>query len=269
MLPKVNQIKPEVIRLLKENECLDLINLREQLAKSFNLTDEDLNAEYDSANGNKFKCLTQWAVNELRKGGEVERLKKGVYKLSIKGNIASNLIATSNEETPRERLENSYESLLESIYLDILDKVFNEISDYAFEKLGVELLHMMGYGEGCVTPRSKDGGIDGIMKQDILGFDRIFFQAKQHALDSTIHTPEIQKFYGAMHDHDSNPKGIFITTAKFSSGAVDCARKHNIVLIDGYKLARYIYKYGLGMQLEKTIEIKEMDNEFWVSLENK
>ena len=273
MLPKVNQIKPHIIRLLQGNNSLSLSEIRNLLANSLNLTEEDLKIEYNSANGNKFKCLTQWALNDLCKERRIERLKQGVYKLSIESYITSDT-STISDETPRERLENSLELLLESTYSDILSKIIEEISDYAFEKLALELLRAMGYGGGIedagyVTPRSKDGGIDGIIKQDILGFDRIFIQAKQYAIDRTIDKPEIQRFNGAIHDHGNNPKGVFITTAKFSSGAVECAKRHNIVLIDGKTLARYIYKYGLGMQLEKTIEIKKMDTDFWVSIEEK
>lgn len=134
----------------------------------------------------------------------------------------------------------------------------------------------MGYGgevkdSGQATPLSKDGGIDGIIKEDILGFGRIYIQAKRYARDRAVERDEVQKFVGALAVVQSN-KGVFITTSYFSKGAIDYVKSLNnaatIVLIDGNQLAEYIYDFGVGMQLEQTIKVKKLDQDFWETMEN-
>lgn len=128
----------------------------------------------------------------------------------------------------------------------------------------------MGYGgevkdSGQATPLSKDGGIDGIIKEDILGFGRIYIHAKRYARDRAVERDEVQKFVGALAVVQSN-KGVFITTSYFSKGAIDYVKSLNnaatIVLIDGNQLAEYIYDFGVGMQLEQTIKVKNWTRTF-------
>jgi len=146
----------------------------------------------------------------------------------------------------------------------------------AFEKLVVSLLQKMGYGgeiqnSGLVIKASNDGGIDGIIKEDILGLGRIHIQAKRYKTDISIGREEIQKFVGALAVAQSN-KGVFITTSCYTKGALEYANNLNdsttLVLIDGKQLAGYIYDFGLGMQVEQTIEIKKLDADFWDSLKD-
>lgn len=134
----------------------------------------------------------------------------------------------------------------------------------------------MGYGgevkaAAVVTSYSGDKGIDGIIKEDVLGLGRIHIQAKRYAQNNTVGREEIQKFVGALAVAQSN-KGVFITTSSYSKGALEYAESLNrsttLVLIDGFQLAEYIYDYGLGMQVEQTIEIKKLDSDFWDSMED-
>ncbi len=134
----------------------------------------------------------------------------------------------------------------------------------------------MGYGgeiknSGLVTKVSNDGGIDGIIKEDVLGLGRIHIQAKRYRLETAIGREEIQKFVGALVVAQSN-KGVFITTSRYSRGAVEYAENLNgattVVLVDGEKLAEFIYDFSLGMQIEQTIEIKRLDAEFWDSMKD-
>jgi len=140
----------------------------------------------------------------------------------------------------------------------------------------VLLLERMGYGgqvkdAGEVTQASNDGGIDGVIKEDVLGLGRIHIQAKRYDRNNTVGREEIQKFVGALAVAQSN-KGIFITTSNYSKGAVEYASSLHgsttLVLIDGFQLARYIYDYNLGMQTEQTIEIKKMDSDFWDTMQD-
>ena len=106
-----------------------------------------------------------------------------------------------------------------------------------------------------VTQLSNDEGIDGIIKEDQLGFSNIYIQAKQWQPGQTIGRPEIQKFVGALHGQQAQ-KGLFITTAKFSDGAVQFADKVKVVLIDGATLTRLMIKHNVGVSIEHTYEIK-------------
>lgn len=129
----------------------------------------------------------------------------------------------------------------------------------------------MGYGgeiknSGQVTQYSNDKGIDGIIREDILGFGRINIQAKRYAIENNVPREDIQKFVGALAVAQSD-KGVFITTSDFTKGAYEYVDSLNfsrkIVLINGEKLAEYIYNYNLGMQTERIIEIKKLDSDFW------
>lgn len=134
----------------------------------------------------------------------------------------------------------------------------------------------MGYGgqvkeAGQVTQYSNDGGIDGVIREDVLGLGRIHIQAKRYARGNTVGREAIQKFVGALAVAQSK-KGVFITTSSYSAGAVAYANSLHgsttVVLIDGQELATFLYDYGLGMQVEQTIEIKKLDGDFWDSMQD-
>jgi len=177
--------------------------------------------------------------------------------------------------TPQEELYSSAEKIRESKYQEIIDTILSK-TPREFEKLVVLLLQRMGYGgeikqSGTVTSYTNDGGIDGIIKEDVLGLGRIHIQAKRYAQSNNVGREEIQKFVGALAVAQSN-KGVFITTSSFSQGAITYAGSLNgattLILIDGQQLASYLYDYGVGLQVEQTIQIKKLDSEFWDSMEN-
>ena len=125
----------------------------------------------------------------------------------------------------------------------------------------------MGYGgslsdAGIVTKRSNDGGIDGIIREDKLGFDQIYIQAKRWDTSTTIGRPEIQKFYGALAGVGAS-KGLFITTATFSDGAKQYADQQHIVLVDGDRLTKLMIEYDLGVSPVAIYQIKTIDTDFF------
>jgi len=181
----------------------------------------------------------------------------------------------TSDLTPQEKLYSSFNNIKKTIYSEILNTILSK-SPLEFEKLVVMLLQKMGYGgeiknSGLVTQASNDGGIDGIIKEDVLGLGRIHIQAKRYKLDIGIGREEIQKFVGALAVAQSN-KGVFITTSYYTKGAIEYVENLNgsttIVLIDGAKLAEYIYNFDLGMQVEQTIEIKKIDADFWDTMKD-
>ena len=116
-----------------------------------------------------------------------------------------------------------------------------------------------------VTQASNDGGIDGIIKEDQLGFSHIYIQAKQWALEQTVGKPEIQKFVGALQGQQAQ-KGLFITTARFSSGAIQYTNNLlgvKVVLVDGSALTKLMIKHSVGVSLEQTYEVKKIDSDFF------
>ena len=169
-------------------------------------------------------------------------------------------------QTPEEQIELAFLALRSSLGSEILSKL-RASSPSFFENLVVELLVAMGYGgtrkdAGQAIGRSGDEGIDGIIKEDRLGLDTIYIQAKRWL--QTVGRPEIQKFAGALQGFRAK-KGIFITTSDFSREAVEYASRieSRIVLIDGEKLWNLMIDFGIGVSKTATYEIKKIDNDYF------
>ncbi|WP_222704968.1 restriction endonuclease [Mobilicoccus massiliensis] len=144
------------------------------------------------------------------------------------------------------------------------------LTPYEFENLVITLLERMGYGHaGSVerTSASGDAGVDGIISQDPLGLDRIYVQAKRYAQDNVIHRPRIHEFAGALLGKQGD-RGVYITTSSFSVGALAEADRINarIELIDGQRLAELLVRYRVGVQVEQTVELLRMDEDFYEGL---
>ena len=305
-IPKHDEIRVPAMELLLRNSEMKLRDFIEPLTKYFKLSEEEINEIYPSGNGHIFYDRISWALSYLNMGGLLDKPKRGIYKINQNG---MDLLKTpenvdlyiekqlekrepnktkkksteeqidieeiASELTPQERLYSSFSNIRNSVYSDILNTILTK-TPTSFEKLVVMLLQKMGYGgeienSGLVTKVSNDGGIDGIIKEDVLGLGRIHIQAKRYKMDSCIGREEIQKFVGALAVAQSN-KGVFITTSYYSKGAMEYVNNLNgsttIVLIDGKQLAEYIYDYSLGMQVEQTIEIKKLDADFWDSMKD-
>jgi restriction system protein len=173
---------------------------------------------------------------------------------------------TPIDATPEEALDSAYQRLRADLKAELLEQV-KTASPSFFERLVVELLVRMGYGgtlrdAGQAVGKSGDGGIDGIIKEDRLGLDVIYIQAKRW--DSTVGRPEIQKFAGALQGHRAR-KGVFITTSSFSADAADFASRidSKIVLIDGAALARYMIDHNVGVSPSRSYEIKKIDSDYF------
>ena len=179
----------------------------------------------------------------------------------------------NDELTPKESLDNSYNNIKRSIQDEILTTILTK-TPQELERLAVKLLQSMGYGgeiknSGVVTKLSNDRGIDGIIKEDILGFNHISIQTKRYALDNKVGREEVQSFVGAVAGTPSK-KGVFITTSDFTQGAIEYIESLNgspiIILINGNQLTEYIYDYGLGLQTEKVLKVMKMDMDYWDSM---
>jgi restriction system protein len=169
--------------------------------------------------------------------------------------------------TPDEQIRAGAARIRENLAAQLLERV-KRGSPAAFEQLVVDLLVAMGYGgshedAAHVVGKSGDGGIDGIIKEDRLGLESIYVQAKRWD-DAKVGRPAVQQFAGALQGHRAR-KGVFITTSSFSQEAIDYARglQITIVLIDGIQLADYMIEFGVGVSDVETIKLKRLDEEYF------
>lgn len=171
------------------------------------------------------------------------------------------------ESTPTDIIDDAFRQINSALAKDILTKIL-EMSPLFFEKLVVELLVKMGYGgsfedAASVTQYSHDEGIDGVIKEDKLGLDTIYIQAKRWD-KGTVGRKEIQAFVGAINMKHAS-KGVFITTSTFTDEAKKCAKEvqSKIVLIDGEQLCKYMIEYNLGVSSRQVYEIKQIDSDYF------
>lgn len=297
-VPKFFEFFEAFLKAVSDGELHSAKDVRNNIANSMKLTEEDLAEMLPSGSQRTFDNRVAWARTYLDKAGLIETPMRGKYHITEEGIRA----LTSNEkidlayleksekfkdfhnvttqntsieiqdeknETPLEILESAHKQYLSALASQLMDEVM-KLTPVEFERLVVKLLLKMGYGSGIegagmVTQASNDGGIDGIIKEDQLGFSHIYIQAKQWALEQTVGKPEIQKFVGALQGQQAQ-KGLFITTARFSSGAIHYANNLlgvKVVLVDGSALTKLMIKHSVGVSLEQTYEVKKIDSDFF------
>lgn len=170
------------------------------------------------------------------------------------------------EKTPEELIEEGYDDLYRALVTDLLDRIKSETPQF-FESLVVDLLLKMGYGgsrkdAGKAIGRVGDGGIDGIIKEDKLGLDVIYIQAKRW--ENTVGRPVVQAFAGSLEGEQAR-RGILITTSQFSTEAHEYVKKieKKIVLIDGEMLAKLMIDHNLGVSVVASYDIKKVDTDYF------
>jgi len=175
-------------------------------------------------------------------------------------------IEVASTETPEESLDNAYQKIRSDIESEIISKILSSPPEF-LERVIIDLVVKMGYGgnrkdAGEAIGGSGDEGIDGIIKEDPLGLDIIYLQAKRY--ESTVGRPDIQKFAGALQGQRAK-KGIFITTSSYSKEAREYASKIDtkIILIDGPTLAKLMFDHGVGVSVNTTYEVKRIDTDYF------
>ncbi|WP_309681901.1 restriction endonuclease [Polaromonas sp.] len=179
---------------------------------------------------------------------------------------AAAVAAEAATTTPEEAIELAYQGLREQLAQELLSKILS-CSPTFFEQLVVELLVKMGYGgsrrdAGERIGQTGDGGIDGIIKEDRLGLDAIFIQAKRW--QGSVGRPEIQKFVGALQGQRAR-KGVFITTSTYTADAVDYASRIDtkVVLIDGKHLSALMIDFDVGVSASASYVVKRVDSDYF------
>jgi restriction system protein len=270
------------------------------LAQKFSLTEEDQKKMLPSGQQCVFDNRVAWARAHMKMADLLENTRRGVFRITQRGqdflkkkpsqinlrllrqfpeyeaarerhreNRRQESFSESEEQeskTPAEQLEEAYQTLRETLASEILAQL-KSASSIFFEKVVVEVLVKMGYGgsrqdAGQAIGRSGDEGIDGIIKEDRLGLDIIYIQAKKW--EDPISRPEIQKFAGALQGKRAR-KGIFITTSRFSDTAREFAAniESKIILIDGQQLAQYMIDFGVGVATDAVYEVKRVDSDYF------
>jgi restriction system protein len=175
--------------------------------------------------------------------------------------------STAPEQTPLEVIEDAYDTIRTQLAGELLEQIMRSSPQF-FERLVVDLLVRMGYGGSrrdageAVGRRSSDEGIDGIIKEDRLGLEAIYLQAKRWK--DTVGRPEIQRFVGALHGQNAR-KGVFITTSSFSKEASQYADAlvDKVVLVDGEALTNLMIEHGVGVSLDRAYEVKRLDSDYF------
>lgn len=268
------------------------------LAEQFKLTEEEKREMLPSGQQEIFFNRVGWARTYLKKAELLSSPKRGIFVITERGKklldsnpskIDNKLLSsfeefrefrkrkteldedtesnTNQDKTPEEAFELAYENLRTELSTEILEHL-KKSDPTLFEKIVIEVLVQMGYGgslkdAGRAIGKSGDEGIDGIIKEDRLGLDIVYVQAKRW--ESNVGRPEIQKFAGALQGQRAK-KGIFITTSNFSRDAIDFASKieSKIILIDGEQLADYMIDFNVGVTTTSKYELKKIDLDYFV-----
>ena len=297
-IPDYQTIMLPLLNYAKDNNEHSIHDTVKYLAEEFHLTAVERKELLPSGQQEIFVNRVGWARTYMKKAGLLESPKRGIFKITERGHEVLNSHPTKidnklllqfeefkefkkrnkkveddiegiaeQERTPEEELESAYENLREDLVAEIIQNLKNSHPSL-FEKIVIDVLVKMGYGgslrdAGKAIGKSGDEGIDGIIKEDKLGLDIIYVQAKRW--ENVVGRPEIQKFAGALQGQRAK-KGIFITTSGFTKDAIDFATKidSKIILIDGEQLANYLIDFNVGVTKISTYELKKIDSDYFI-----
>ena len=275
----------------------------EALARELSLTEDDLKEMLPSGVQSNFVNRVGWASTYMKKAGLLEATRSGFYLITVRGKellrnqhktitpkllkqypeflefqqlkgtrsgdkiVESKSISEASTATPSEALESAYENLRDELAYELLGKL-KKTSPSFFERIVVELLVKMGYGgsrtdAGKAIGKSGDGGIDGIIKEDKLGLDVVYIQAKRWD-NNPVGRPDVMQFAGALQAQRAS-KGIFITTSRFTDDARNYVSQidSKIVLIDGEQLTSLMIEYDVGVSTTSLYPVKKVDGDYF------
>jgi len=300
-VPDFQSIMLPLLEALQNGEEVAVRDLTALLADRFMLTPEDRQQMLPSGEQTVFNNRVGWAKTHLKNAGLIDNPTRGRVRITEVGmkvlaekpatvncrflkrfptylkftgqgagkggaEVGPNETTPETSQTPQELLDASYHALRKATLEELLIRL-KACSSGHFEKVVVRLLLAMGYGgvagDGTVTGKSGDGGIDGIIKEDKLGLDMVCLQAKRW--EGTVGRPIIQSFVGSM-DYIRAKKGVIITTSQFSRDAqefVDKIEGKKVVLIDGPTLADLMIEHNVGVTTTRRYELKDVSNDFF------
>jgi restriction system protein len=301
-IPDFQSVMLPLLKILGDGQERTMRDVTHLLAESFHLTNREREELLPSEQPTIFSNRVAWAKSHLKAAGLLENPTRGRVLISALGRkvlaerpqtinvkflkqypaycefigksepkiVADGDTSTPNviedQRTPLELIDGAYKSLRQATVDDLLSRL-KACSPTFFQSVVVRLLMAMGYGgvagQGAVTGKAGDGGIDSVIKQDKLGLDVVCIQAKRW--DGPVGRPIIQGFVGSM-DYIRAKKGVILTTSTFTKDAVDYVERiegKKVVLINGDELANLMIDHGLGVTTTKTYEIREVSNDFF------
>lgn len=301
-IPDFQTIMLPMLQALTDGKERRMRDLTDQLAEHFRLTEEERKQFMPSGPPNKlFVNRVGWAKANLLAAGLINNPGWGKICLSDEGrkvldkrpakvdmellrgyesfrdfyrvrkpevdeplltNRDNGPVNPASEKTPRELLEASFQTLRKATAEELLSRL-RECSSGFFEQVVVRLMMAMGYGDGQVTGKVGDGGIDGVIKEDKLGLDVVCLQAKQW--QSNVGGPDVRGFVGSMDQYKAR-KGVFLTTSSFTRDARESVERiegKKVVLIDGERLAELMLEHNVGVTIAQVYELKEVSHDFF------
>jgi len=295
-VPDFQTIMRPMLDLLSDGRKHGIHDLKDRLAVTFRLSQEELAETIASGKQGKFANRVAWSGTHLYQAGLVCRPERAHLAITDRGRAMLSIVPQDQRievamllqypeyqafrtrsggtitaeavkfETPEELFHGSYQQLREALAEQVKERVAN-CSPAFFERLVVDLLVAMGYGgtrrdAGQVVGGSGDGGIDGIIKEDRLGLDVVYLQAKRWK--DNVSRPTVQAFAGSLEMHRAR-KGVLITTSGFTADARDYASRieKRIVLIDGQELAELMIDHGIGVTDIQTYTIRRIDSDYF------
>jgi restriction system protein len=302
MIPDFQSIMLPLLIFIGKNDGINTKIIKDGMINHFNLTKDEQEQKTPNGKQLLYYNRIAWAISYLKMAQLISSPQRGIYKITDHGknvlknppekitikylnnfecfsvnrgskkskndvneDIEENEIINSGK-TPDELFELSYTQIINNLKEQLKQKI-SECSAYFFEQIVLDLLLKMGYGgsendSGEITQKSADEGIDGIIKEDKLGLDKIYIQAKKWG--NTVGRPEIQKFVGALQGKRAK-KGVFITTSEFSKDAHEYVNNLDVavILIDGEKLSQYMVENELGISLKNNFKIYSIDNDYF------
>ncbi len=304
-VPDYQSLMLPALRAVSDGRPYRIADIRAVISAELGLTEDDL-AERIPSGQPVFHSRVHWAVTYMAQAGLLRRPRRGAVELTDRGRdvlaanplrvdngvlaqypeflefkmraarperttaIDSPTVVSSETTTPLEQLESAVEEANSAVSAELLQRIRERDPDF-LERLVLKLLTAMGYGGKAGAAqhlgRSGDEGLDGVIRQDALGLDRVYVQAKRYAAESSIGRPDIQAFVGALHGAQAD-RGVFFATTRFTAEARDYAERVSarVVLIDGLQLADLMILHNVGVQDERTFTLKQVDEDFFEAL---
>jgi restriction system protein len=299
-IPDYQSIMLPLLKFLADEREHALREAIEKLSEAFELSEDEKKELLPSGRQAIFDNRVGWARTYMKKAGLIESTRRGYFKITPRGTEALKQnpseinvkfleqfpefiefremgrdkedkteveTTITNKQSPEDLLVYGYQEIRQGLADELITQI-RSCSPEFFEKLVVELLVKMGYGgsrkdAGKAIGKTGDEGIDGIIKEDKLGLDIIYIQAKRW--ENLVSRPEIQKFAGALQGKRAR-KGIFITTSSYSKEAADFVSTidSKIILIDGEQLAQLMIDHDLGVSRVASYDIKKIDSDYFI-----
>lgn len=299
-VPPFQEFMLPFLEFISDGKEHHISELFECLAQRFSLTEQDQKELLPSGRETRFKNRVYWTRVHLGQAKLLDSTGRGRFRITDRGHqllaskpkrvdlkvlsqypeflefrkrssqeevTAQPIQEPESAQSPEELLETSYQSIRQQLAQSLLAQVQQAPPDF-FEQLVVDLLVAMGYGgsrkdAGQAIGQSNDGGIDGIIKEDRLGLDIVYLQAKRW--ESPVGSPEVRNFTGSLEGHGAQ-KGVLITTSKFTKEATEFARRlqqKKLVLIDGEKLAELMMDFEVGVSRVATYTVQKIDPDYF------